>query len=595
MTSLHLFNTLQRCADEGRIFLATNNTDVGYSELVSAVTTISTWFDSVSMATPDRVAISTPDAFAFSATTIAAIVTGITPVIIPSDLPRDLALKRARKFGCRYILLPQLSKEGHAFVSLLQGNFIARLTRQEKAVDFIKVCSTKNEAFSPLSVNPETASSVVFSSGTTGQPKGVRWSHGALFHHLETYRKALGYRVSEQLVNALPLHHTDGYFHGPLMTAWTGMTWVRPPQFSFDRLEDWQALMKRRNADVLVSVPSMLAMIRNLKESPLNEQMACLRLIVSSAEALPADLYQEIEQAVAPVANIYGMTETVNGGLFRLPGSKASIYSVGHPIDMDACIVDDEHRECPTGTEGHLALKGQSLCDGYEFGSDFTPLPKSNGWFITADLAKKEAEGSYIITGRADEAINVNGILIHPSQIDTALTDCSLVAESKTLMLTSIDMQKDVPVCFVKTNSNATTAQVQEFLKERLALHLIPRRIIPVDEIPRTSTGKVDRNALKAILLEVEQKPHANQQEGDIADRVMALACRVLDLDPRNVTISMRQDDIIGWDSFGHINLALELERDFELRFSYAEVTSIETIGDFVKFIQERSSQCILE
>ncbi|MEZ5923122.1 MAG: AMP-binding protein [Hyphomicrobiaceae bacterium] len=586
MNGSEIYERLSHFAERELAFLVEPGRRCTYRDLVEAIGSICGWFDQAGLKPGDRLAIASNDAFAVSTCAFASLVEGITIVMLPlGDHGKPLG-QRLDDTGCKAVLVD--SPDGSRLSKADRGP-LWRLLSRSSAILFreaVKSCGSRSPRCSSTASSPAI---VIFSSGSTGTPKGLRLSTRALLAHLETYRTVLRYEPGMALMNGLPFEHTDGVFHGPLICGWSGLTWIRPPLFSFAGLEAWVELMAREQPHVLVGVPSLYAMMKQLGPSLLDAQLARLKLIVSSAERLAPRLWQSLEERYAPVANIYGMSETVNGGLFALPWENPDRETVGRPIDMEATVRDEMGNAMPDGTAGLLHVRGANLFDGYELSGAFTPAPLVDGWFKTADLAVRRASGDFEILGRADEARNIGGVLVHPREIDDAVASLAYVTSSRTVMLEANgELAEPVPVTFVDTDEPDVVKKLQRDLALLLPPARRPRDIVPNVKLPVTAVGKLDRMALQRFYTDYKAADAALAGSGTIESEIIDVASGVLNAPRDSLSLASSQGSTYGWDSFGHINLALAFERHFGVRMSYSEVTSSTTLADFAAIVRDQ-------
>src|SRR5262245_55076609 len=173
-------------------------------------------------------------------------------------------------------------------------------------------------AEAPARIDPEAIAYILFTSGSTATPKGVCISHRALFSHLATMRRQFGYDFDTRLLNILPLHHTDGMNHGPLSAFTCGGTSFRVQRFTLHQLGLLLDMIYRERITHMIAVPTLLAMIAQTGPE-FSDSFATpdFRFVVSSAAPLAASLWQQFQTRFRTrVANVYGLTETVVGGLF---------------------------------------------------------------------------------------------------------------------------------------------------------------------------------------------------------------------------------------------------------------------------------------
>lgn len=586
MTGETLLDRLRSHAEQDLTYLLTPRRSLSYRALLTDISAFSVWLQRSGFGPGDRIAIAATEPVAVTVCLLTALVRGLTAVIVPVAGPAvNGARSLARAHACKLIVTDTAAGPR---LELLAPRVDAAEGAGDGAVAFIDALQQAGPQVSLSAVQPAEPAIVIFSSGTTAVAKGIRWSHGALDHHLRTYQQTLRYRPGQRLFNGLPLEHTDGLFHGLLVTAWGGMTWVRPPPFSIAALDDWRQLAQRQRPQVLVAVPALLRLLRTTAAA---DAFRGLELIVSSADRLDLDTWRYFDTNIAPVANIYGASETINGGLFALPWESAIDDSIGRPVDMQAEVRDEHGRSLPPGEIGRLYLMGDNLFAGYETGEAFEPAPLTDGWLAMADNAVRLPDGRFRIVGRADEARNVGGVLVHPAAIDLALQQLPYVIASQTIMRPTVAQLQDFsPVSFVIASEAVDPARIRHDLQQRLPAVRCPREVVVLDELPATAVGKVDRPALHLLLDDREAQNSAGNSHGPdaIAERIVNCAARVLALPAGKLSLDSRYDTVVGWDSFGHINLALAIERQFGVRMSYAEVTRAASLRDFETIVSRR-------
>jgi acyl-CoA synthetase (AMP-forming)/AMP-acid ligase II/acyl carrier protein len=551
-------------ASDGLVFLAENGVRRTFDDLRRLAVERTAWWQDKDR----RIAFAGRDAFDLAAWVLAAEAVGGTLLLLPADPDEDRLVRKSIAVGASHLAgtvrdLPPLPTRRQSNIVVKGLARVAGVWRgNRRAVTTLPFA-------------------VLFTSGSEGAPKGVCWTSEPVAAHLGTYERCLAYRQGERLFNALPLHHTDGFFHGPLMAMWTGMTLVRPGvAFGAAALTGWADLVEDTGLDIFVTVPTMLSMLENLADNPFSRHLTKARLIVSSAEPLPQALGDRVESALAPVANIYGMTETINGGLFRLPGSGFPVASVGLPVDVEARLSDD----------GRLELRGTAMADGYEIGGRLTPLPRdAGGWWRTNDLARQEADGSWTILGRADAVVMIGGVNVHLGAVAAAANGIPGVkAAAAAVEQANSALAEPVLVLHVETSASLTERALREALADVLQGPALPKRVVFHTSLPRLASGKVDRQSLRGLTLtsenEAAQEP---MRPDDLYQRLYQIAVAALDLQP---DIALRPEmtsaDIPQWDSFGHINFALSVEKAFGFRMQFNDLASIRSLSDMRRVIE---------
>lgn len=551
---------VDRHASDGLVFLAEEGRTRSFDDLRRLAADRAAWWRDEDR----RIAFAGRDAFDLAAWALAAATAGGTLLLLPQDPDQDRLARRARAARASHLVGPATDQHP----TPVQPRLARRLTSLWRRTGRAAATDARPCA-------------VLFTSGSEGQPKGVRWSLTAVEAHLQTYERCLHYRPGERLFNALPLHHTDGFFHGPLMALWSGATLVRPSTpFLPASLTGWADLARSQGLDVFVTVPTMLAMLDNLPDNPFTPRLRSARLIVSSAEPLPQALGERIEATLAPIANIYGMTETINGGLFRLPGSGFPVASVGRPVDIEARLSSD----------GRLELRGIALADSYEIDGRPTSLPRdSDGWWQTNDLARQETDGSWTILGRADAAVMIGGVTVHPGAVAAVANGLPGIRAAGATVEPSLSaLGEPVLVLHVEASAPLDESALRQSLAQVLDGPAQPKRIVFHSALPRLPSGKVDLSALRGLDTGKSGPADQSHRPGDDLDRQLnQIAIKALNLPPgTELGPGTSADDLPQWDSFGHINFALSVEKAFGFRMQFNDLASVRTLSDMRKIVE---------
>jgi long-chain acyl-CoA synthetase len=463
------------------------------------------------------------------------------------------------------------------------GALFRRLVRRAEpapaaAAGWPRLLDAVSEADPPAALDPDGDAHVLFTSGTTSTPKGVRIGRRALFAHLRTLREVFGYDETTRTLNVLPLHHTDGLVHGPLVAFDAGAVVHRPAPF---RIGGLPALLDAIYAERIthwITVPAVLAMVERLgadfEESFDGDDF---RTVVSSAAPLPEALWRRFEERFgAPVANVYGLTETVVGGLFAGPGpEEPRIGTVGRPVDCEVRIVGEDGAPVARGEVGELEMRGEHLMSGY-LGSDEQPI--RDGWLRTGDRAREDESGAYRIVGRRKNLVITGGINVQPEEVTEVLASVPGVVEAVTFGMPDEILGERVVSCVaLDPASGLRASDLAARCREALSPEKRPARIHVLDSLPRGPAGKV---RLEAIRERIERESGAVAAEGTLRERIVALAAEVFQLDPRELGPGARAADTPGWDSLGHLELVTEAERVFGVEIATREVLAIETLAD---------------
>lgn len=362
----------------------------------------------------------------------------------------------------------------------------------------------------------EAIALLVYTSGTTGAPRGVRLSHRAVLANREqtaAVRPAPITQVDRVLLS-LPLFHIFGMAAGLLQVCWAGATVVLTERF--DPAHIARVLVEHRVSGV-AGVPSMFRSLLDLPAAELRAATAGVRLCTSGGAPLPPRWLAEFREATGlSIFEGYGLTEggpvlTTNsvGGVAKpgsvgraLPGIELRLVDAeGRPLDTAADVDPDDPDEVlsdPAHDTGRVAVRGPNLFSGYW--PDGSGGPDQEGWFRTADVGFLDADGDLHLVDRASDLVIVNGFNVYPREVEQVLVELPGVAEAAVVGVPDDRTGEAVKAVLVRAAGAAdrelTEQEVRAHCVVRLARFKVPAAIEFVDELPRTPTGKVARRML---------------------------------------------------------------------------------------------------
>ena len=330
---------------------------------------------------------------------------------------------------------------------------------------------------------------LMYTSGTTGAPKGAMLTHGNLLSSARAVTLAWDWTPADRLVLALPLFHAHGLCVGVNGTLLAGASAVVLPRFDPERVLDQ---VEAGEATMLFGVPTMYA---RLVASPRAALLARLRLCVSGSAPLPAALFEIVERLSGQrVLERYGMTETlmlVSNPLRgeRRPGS-VGISLPGVEVRLDG------------GAEGEISVRGPGVFAGYWRNPEATSaVLDQDGWFRTGDIGRLESGGYLRIVGRSKELIITGGHNVYPREVEEVLCAHPAVAEAAVVGLPSEEWGETVAAAVVAVpGSTVDGEELIAFARRSLAAYKVPRAVHRVEELPRNALGKVSARDLEALL-----------------------------------------------------------------------------------------------
>ena len=354
--------------------------------------------------------------------------------------------------------------------------------------DFLRGSSTRPPA--PLTRDRGSAKIVIQTSGTTGTPKGAaRDASAAGMGALANLLGHVPYRRDDTVVCPAPLFHSFGLATFTFATA-LGATLVLPEKFD---PEGTLALIDKHKATVASLVPVMMRRIVSLDDDVKEKyDLSSLRIVMASGSALSHDLKKEATKLFGEVLyDLYGSTEIGWVAIARPQDIATKPKSVGRPVDgIDVAVFAPDGKKLPAGEIGELYIKSDVLFEGYTSGET---KDSRDGYMSIGDLGKLDEEGFLYIESRSDDMVIVGGENIYPIEVEEVIESIPGVTEV-TVFGVPDDEYGHVLVAFVV--GSTTEEAVRSVCSEELASFKVPRKVRIVDELPRTSTGKVLKREL---------------------------------------------------------------------------------------------------
>lgn len=360
----------------------------------------------------------------------------------------------------------------------------------------IDAADASPEAFQTVERAGDDLAALLYTSGTTGRSKGAMLTHGNLVSNATTLREAWAYTARDVLIHALPIFHTHGLFVATNITLLSGASMIFLPSFDVDRILD---LMTTR-ATVLMGVPTFY--VRLLADARLNAETASrMRLFVSGSAPLLAETHRDWQARTGhAILERYGMTETNMNTSNPYRGDRVA-GTVGLPLPGVEVIVTDPETGAglPQGEIGMIEVRGPNVFKGYWRMPDKTAAElRQNGFFITGDLGRTDERGYLHIVGRGKDLIITGGYNVYPKEVETEIDAMPGVLESAVIGLPHRDFGEAVTAVVVPTGKvKLDQAGVLEGLEGRLARFKLPKRVLFVEELPRNTMGKVQKNLLR--------------------------------------------------------------------------------------------------
>jgi oxalate---CoA ligase len=345
--------------------------------------------------------------------------------------------------------------------------------------------------------DPDDVALLLHTSGTTARPKLVPLSHRNLTVSAGNVAATLGLRPEDRCANVMPLFHIHGLVAALLASLSAGASVACTPGFHPRRIFDW---LREHEPTWYTAVPTMHhSILARWHEHEEVARETRLRFVRSSSAALPVPVLEQLEHTLAvPVVEAYGMTEAAHQMASNpLPPGSRVPGSVGPAAGPEIAVLGPHGDALPPGEVGEVAIHGSNVFSGYEANPDANAAAFVDGWFRTGDEGVLGEDGYLVLHGRLKELINRGGEKVTPIEVDERLLAHPQVAQAVTFAIPDSRLGEEVAAAVVLApGAGVDEADLQDFVAQSLAPFKVPRRVVFVDEIPKGSTGKVQRIGL---------------------------------------------------------------------------------------------------
>jgi len=332
---------------------------------------------------------------------------------------------------------------------------------------------------------------ILYTSGTTGKPKGAELTHANLYVNARTKLETLiQLSADDVILGALPLFHSFGQTAAMNAGLMAGACLTLLPRFDAGKA---LAIMTRDRVSVFLGVPTMYSAMLAVPAAE-RPDTSSLRVCISGGASLPVEVLRAFEsQFGTKILEGYGLSETSPVASFNHPDRERKPGSIGTPIrDVRMRVVDEQDRELPVGEVGEIVIQGPNVMKGYWQRPDATAEAMRGGWFHTGDLAKVDEDGYFFIVDRKKDMIIRGGYNVYPREIEEVLYEHPAVAEAAVVAVPHAELGEEVGAAVaLKAGAEATPDELQAFVKERVAAYKYPRHVWLVGELPKGPTGKI--------------------------------------------------------------------------------------------------------
>ncbi|MCL1475207.1 class I adenylate-forming enzyme family protein [Argonema antarcticum] len=467
-----------------------------YEQLDEMANRVANGLQSLGIKKGDRVALYLPNLPEFVFTYFGILKLGAVVVSINVMLRRDEVWYILNDSGSKAIIttenlrlnVPDRDLVELQSVLLVESSNVSGLSLEELMVNASPI-------FQSVEMEPKDPATIVYTSGTTGFPKGAVLSHGNVVSNMHSQRYSCGMTANDKLLLYLPLFHCFG--QNAILNSGlnAGATIILQRRFKPEQIV--QAIAQE-GATMFFGVPTVFA---KLLEANLNElDWRSVRYYFSAAANLPIEIVRRWEQKFGrPIYQGYGLTETSPCASYNHPW-KYKTGSIGMPIDnVEMKVVDEDDLEVPIGEWGEIIIRGPNVMLGYWKKPEETAKAIKNGWFHTGDIGYMDEDGDFYIVDRLKDMINVCGFKVYPSEVERVFYQHPAVAEVAVYGVAD-GIKGEVIYANVRLLAGelVTIDELMDFCRERMANYKVPQVINLVDSLPKNATGKI----LKTVLRE---------------------------------------------------------------------------------------------
>lgn len=361
------------------------------------------------------------------------------------------------------------------------------------ADDYVAFRDAGSHAEPPTGAQDDDMLYIMYTSGTTGLPKGVVHTHNTAIWGLMTIGATAEYQAQDRYLACLPMFHV-GALTPLAVNVWRGATNI--VMRSFDPVRAWE-LIQEEKITIGLAVPAMLNF---MVQVPYDQyDYSALRWMMTGAAPVPAALTEQYHSLGIGLLQVYGLTESCGPACLmdaenalRKPDSTGRAF-----FHTDIRIVDDEFNDCPPGTAGEVWVKGAHIMVEYWNRPDATAETLVDGWLRTGDVATMDEEGFVAIQDRIKDMIISGGENVYPAEIEGVLASHPGIVEAAVIGQESEKWGESPLAIVVKSDEALTEAEVIRFCEGKLASYKQPKAAAFVDEIPRNPSGKILKRLLR--------------------------------------------------------------------------------------------------
>lgn len=382
------------------------------------------------------------------------------------------------------------------------GNIAPEVSSLEKVItvdgggdlSFKQIFENYGGSIEMVDCNRDDLTNLLYTSGTTGFPKGVMLTHMNIWDNAVNFAK-IHYTEDDILMVAAPLFHCWGLINGVMSIFYAGGTALIEERFKAEKiLQD----IEKYRPTIMQGVPTMYNMMLG-SPSIQERDISSLKFVLSAAAPMPVKIIKGLKEKSIGYAEAYGLTE-VSPVITTAPQNETRFGSCGYAMgDAEFKVVDEKGNVLPPGSAGELCCRGTAVMKGYMNKPEATrEVIEPEGWFHTGDVVEMDEEGYVYIVDRKKDMVNVGGEKVYPREVEEVLFKHPKVKDAAVVGVRD-EVYGEIVKAFVvpKEGSNLKEEEVKSYCKEKCAIYKVPKLIEFVDEIPRSAAGKTLRKVLR--------------------------------------------------------------------------------------------------
>ncbi|WP_438823716.1 fatty acid--CoA ligase family protein [Bacillus sp. JJ1764] len=372
---------------------------------------------------------------------------------------------------------------------------VENLSVYSKMKSFTDTVATGEITFKGPELQDDDTAIILYTSGTTGKPKGAMLTHKNLYSNAKDIGDYLKMNSDDKVITVLPMFHVfclTVALNAPLLS---GASLLIEPKFSPKEIF---RITKEYKATVFAGVPTMYNFLYQFPESN-PEDLQSLRLCISGGASLPVALLKNFEQKFnVLISEGYGLSEASPVTCFNPLDRPRKAGSIGTSIlNVENKVVNELGEEVPVGEVGELIVRGPNVMKGYYKMPEETAATIREGWLYTGDMARMDEQGYFYIVDRKKDLVIVGGYNVYPREVEEVIYNHPDIVEVAVLGIPDPNQGEAVAAYVVSKNPDVTAEQLLAYCKEHLAKYKVPTTIEFLEELPKNTTGKILRRALK--------------------------------------------------------------------------------------------------